>query len=70
MLETALKGYIAIERRKAIKEGREEGRLAGLQEGRHRAKLEDARRMLAKGLDIALIEEITGLPRMEIEALR
>lgn len=38
---------------------REEGMIAG--------KLEDARKMLEKGLDIELILEITGLPREQVE---
>jgi predicted transposase YdaD len=47
MFETALKGYIAIEKKKAIREGREEGREEGRQEG----ILENKRRTLARQLE-------------------
>lgn len=39
-------------------------------EGIIEGKLEDARKMLEKGLDIELILEITGLPREQVVALQ
>jgi len=38
--------------------------------GIEKAKLENAKRMLEKGLDIQLIIEINGLSREEIEKLK
>ena len=49
----------------AEKRGIEQGIDRGKQEGKH----EDARRMLARGLDTDLIIDITGLTREEIEGL-
>ncbi len=46
-------------------EGREEGRA----EGKAEANRENARKMLAKGLSITDIAEITGLSAEEIQAL-
>jgi hypothetical protein len=51
MLETALKGYIAIEKKKAILEGREEGRAEGRKEGRAEATIETRRQTLLRQLD-------------------
>lgn len=50
----------------AREEGLEEGRTEGRTEGIKAGKLEVARQMLAKGMDIALISEITGLTDAEI----
>ena len=41
----------------------------GLQQGKEDEKRENARRMQAKGFDIATIREITGLTEQEIEGL-
>ncbi len=45
-------------RKKAKEEGREEG------------KIDDAKKMKQKGMDVALISEITGLSVEEIEKLK
>lgn len=47
---------------------RQEGMQQGRQEGRHLAKLEDARKMLIEKLDVALIARITELGLEEIRA--
>ena len=52
-----------------LEEGRAEGRAKGLEEGRTETNIEHARKMKAKGLDTALISEITGLDKAEIEKL-
>jgi predicted transposase/invertase (TIGR01784 family) len=49
--------------------GREEGREEGREVGVREARLETARRMNAKGSDIAFICEITGLSPDVIEKL-
>lgn len=58
---------------KGLEEGRqkglEEGRQEGLEEGMEKERLSNARRMKEKGLDAALIADITGLTREEIEKL-
>jgi predicted transposase/invertase (TIGR01784 family) len=48
-----------------LKKGREEGR----QEGREEERSETARKMLAKGYDVAEVAELTGLPPDAIAAL-
>lgn len=55
---------------KAQKEGMEKGIQEGIKEGEKKAKLEDARKMLQKGIDIETIIEITELSREEIEDLK
>ncbi|MEM7658302.1 MAG: hypothetical protein AAF399_19405, partial [Bacteroidota bacterium] len=50
----------------SFEEGKEEGR----EEGREAEKLAIAREMLRKGLDSALIAELTGLRTEEIERLK
>lgn len=68
--------YNSAERKgmkKGLEEGRqkglEEGRQEGLEEGMEKERLSNARRMKEKGLDAALITDITGLTREEIEKL-
>jgi predicted transposase/invertase (TIGR01784 family) len=46
-----------------------EGRTEGLAEGIAQAKADNARKMLEKGMDKALIADITGLSPEEIGAL-
>ncbi|MHB1685016.1 MAG: RpnC/YadD family protein [Bacilli bacterium] len=51
---------------KIAQELREEGR----EEGEAKKAVAVARAMLAKGLDVALVSEVTGLPAEELEQLR
>ena len=55
---------------KGLKKGRQEGKAEGLKEGKQQEKLEIAKQMLAKGLDIQLICEMTGLSEAKINALK
>ncbi len=65
-------------REKGIKEGKEEGlkegleagKKEGLQVGKKEEKLETAKKMLEKGIDIKTIAEITGLTEEEIRDVR
>ena len=50
--------------------GEEEGLKKGRQEGIQQEKLEIAKQMLLKGLDIELICEMTGLSKVKINALK
>ena len=52
--------------RKGLLEGKQEGLLEGIIEG----KIEDAKVMLTKGMDIALISEITNLPEKQLLQLK
>lgn len=49
--------------------GRLEGKAEGIEEGEARGKTEVARAMKAKGLGMALISELTGLPEDDIRKL-
>jgi len=57
-----------------LKEGKEEGlkegKQEGLKEGEKNGKIEIARNMLKKGLDVNLISELSGLSIEEIENLK
>jgi len=55
--------------RKGRKEGIKKGRTEGIKEGKQAREKEIARQMLAKGLDINLISEVTGLTPSEISQL-
>ena len=52
-----------------FKEGKAEGLQQGLEQGKEQTQRENARRMQAKGFDVATIREITGLTEQEIEGL-
>ena len=58
-------------REEGRKEGREEGRMEGREEGRMEGRMEErieiAKAMLAKGMSIEMISELTGLPKEEIK---
>jgi len=55
---------------KGLEEGLEKGREEGREEGEKRAKIEIAKKMLAKNSDIDMILEFTGLNTKEIEAIK
>ena len=51
---------------KGFSDGEAKGRAEGLMEGEVKGKMEVARAMKAKGLEMALISELTGLSEEEI----
>ena len=53
----------------AIAQARDEGKSEGIIEGESRSTIKIAKKMLEKQIDIALIMEITGLTKEEIEKL-
>lgn len=55
---------------KTIQEATQQGTQQGIQQGIQQSKLETARKMLAKGLKIPLISEITGLSEHDILTLK
>lgn len=61
-IEGHLEGHL-----EGMKEGREEGRKEGREEGRMEERIEIAKAMLAKGIGIEMISELTGLPTEEIK---
>jgi predicted transposase/invertase (TIGR01784 family) len=60
---------LAIERAEGKEEGREEGEQVGLQKGREEEKKNMAHKMLAKGMKVEEVSEMTGLPIEEINTL-
>ena len=60
---------IADARKTALKEGLEEGEKLGLEKGINQNKIETAKKMKEKGIDISDIIDITGLTKEEIEKL-
>lgn len=61
-IEGHLEGHL-----EGMKEGREKGRMEGREEGRMEERIEIAKAMLAKGIGIEMISELTGLPTEEIK---
>jgi predicted transposase/invertase (TIGR01784 family) len=57
-------------REEGIEQGMEKGVEKGLEQGVSKAKKEAAKRMLEKGYPVEDIQEITGLSRTQIEALK
>jgi predicted transposase/invertase (TIGR01784 family) len=55
---------------KGREEGREEGLEQGLEKGRIMTRLENARKMLAEGLDETLVARVTSLSIDEVEKLK
>ena len=53
-----------------MQEGKIEGKIEGKQEGRIEEKIETAKAMLAKGMELTLISEITNLPETQLLELR
>lgn len=53
-----------------LREGRERGMKEGLEEGKKQEKIEIAKNMLKKSMQIKDISEITGLTKQEIEKLK
>ena len=53
-----------------MEKGRAEGIAEGIEEGMSQRSLEIARKMLAKGLDEALVMDMTGLTAEEIKLLK
>ncbi len=52
-----------------VEGAREEGMEKGIEKGREEGRREVARRMLARGMDVALVSEVTGLSPEDIQRL-
>ena len=51
----------------AKREGKEEGLAEGMEKGMNQRSFEIAKKMLAKGMDVAAVMEITGLSAAQLE---
>lgn len=56
--------------REGKQEGLREGKQEGLREGEQKGRIEAAKAMLAKGMEITLISEITNLPEAQLLQLK
>ena len=68
-IEKGLKKGLKEGEKKGIEKGLKKGRQEGKAEGMEARNLEIAKQMLAKGLDIQLICEMTGLSEQRIRSL-
>jgi predicted transposase/invertase (TIGR01784 family) len=50
-----------------VEEGIKKGKEIGLQEGKLEAKIETAKKLIQKGIDIKIIMEATGLSKKELK---
>ena len=66
MLVTALER----ERERFFQNGLREGKQEGLLEGEQKGRIETAKAMIAKGMEITLISEITNLPEAQLLQLK
>ena len=57
-------------KQEGLLEGKQEGLLEGEQKGRIEEKIENAKAMLAKGMELPSISEITRLPESRLMELR
>lgn len=55
---------------KGLAEGMEKGLAEGMEKGMSQRSLEIARTMLAKGMDAAMVMEITGLSERQLKQLK
>ena len=67
--ENDQKNAIDYARKMGREEGRAEGMEKGIAKGRAEEKLSVARKMLAAGLDVKSIADMTGLAEQEIRGL-
>ena len=56
-------------RKEAAKEGYEAGIATGLEQGVYKKSVENAKAMLADGMDVNLVAKYTGLPIETIESI-
>ena len=65
-----IKNSIDTAKREGKKEGLAEGMEKGIEKGMNQRSLEIARKMLAKGMDAAMVMEITGLAESQLLQLK
>ena len=70
MLVTALERERQEFFQNGLREGEQKGRIEGEQKGRIEGKIEAAKAMLAKGMEITLISEITNLSEEQLSQLK
>jgi len=68
--EAAIMEWLTSWERKGMEKGLEKGLEKGIEAGVLKGKEEIAAKMLAKGLDPAMVEEMTGLPAKRIDELK
>lgn len=68
-LKSAIDTYLKEGREEGREEGRIQGREEGRQEGQSEEKIETAKKAIERGLEISLIQELTGLPTETIQQL-
>lgn len=62
--------YVSLIERKGIEKGRQLGHEQGIEQGVKKEKKETARRMLERGMSVAVIIDLTGLTEDEILRLK
>ena len=65
-----IKNSIDTAKREGKEEGLAEGMEKGIEKGMNQRSLEIARKMLAKGMDVATVMEITGLSKSQLLQLK
>ena len=65
-----IKNSIDTAKREGKEEGLAEGMEKGIEKGMNQRSLESARKMLAKGMDVATVMEITGLSKSQLLQLK
>ena len=65
-----IKNSIDTAKREGKEEGLAEGMETGIEKGMNQRSLEIARKMLAKGMDVATVMEITGLSKSQLLQLK
>jgi predicted transposase/invertase (TIGR01784 family) len=65
--EADITDLIASFKEKWKREGLEEGKKEGIKQGELKAKIETAKKLLKKGIDIKIIVEATGLSKKELK---
>ena len=69
-LAEGMKKGMAEGMKKGLAEGVEKGLAEGMEKGMNKRSLEIARKMLANGMDVAMVMEITGLSESQLQQLK
>ena len=69
-LAEGMKKGLAEGMKKGLAEGVEKGLAEGMEKGMEKRSLEIARKMLANGMDAAMVMEITGLSESQLQQLK
>ena len=67
--QTDYENSLAAKLEEGMRKGEQKGRLEGMRKGEQKGKVETAHKMLAHGMSLEMVIELTGLSENEIRAV-